>query len=94
MSEYMATPAAQFIGVRPSDIVNYDLPTDKLSDQDIKALQSELTDPRFGADFWKNEITLQLDIKKKSEQQAFASRGLDYVTDVYFPERLTEMGVI
>jgi DNA topoisomerase VI subunit A len=94
MSEYMATPAAQFIGVRPSDIVNYDLPTDKLSDQDIKALQSELTDPRFGADFWKNEITLQLDIKKKSEQQAFASRGLDYVTDVYLPERLTEMGVL
>lgn len=94
MSEYMATPAAKFIGVRPSDIVNYDLPTDKLSDQDIKALQSELTDPRFGTDFWKNEITLQLDIKKKSEQQAFASRGLDYVTDVYLPERLTEMGVL
>jgi len=94
MSEYMATPAAQFIGVRPSDIVNYDLPTDKLSDQDIRALQSELTDPRFGTDFWKDEIKLQLELKKKSEQQAFASRGLDYVTDVYLPERLTSLGII
>jgi len=94
MSEYMATPAAQFIGVRPSDIVNYDLPTDKLSDQDVRALQSELTDPRFGTDFWKDEINLQLELKKKSEQQAFASRGLDYVTDVYLPERLTSLGII
>ena len=94
MSEYMATPAAQFIGVRPSDIVNYDLPTDKLSDQDVRALQSELTDPRFCTDFWKEEINIQLELKKKSEQQAFASRGLDYVTDVYLPERLTSLGII
>ncbi len=94
MSEYLATPAAQFIGVRPSDIVNYDLPTDKLSDQDMRALQSELTDPRFATDFWKEEINLQLELKKKSEQQAFASRGLDYVTDVYLPERLTELGIV
>jgi DNA topoisomerase-6 subunit A len=94
MSEYMATPAAQFIGVRPSDIVNYDLPTDKLSDQDMRALQSELTDPRFATDFWKEEINLQIELKKKSEQQAFASRGLDYVTDVYLPERLTDLGII
>jgi DNA topoisomerase-6 subunit A len=94
MSEYMATPAAQFIGVRPSDIINYDLPTDKLSDQDMRALQSELTDPRFGTDFWKEEINIQLELKKKSEQQAFASRGLDYVTDVYLPERLTDLGIV
>jgi DNA topoisomerase VI subunit A len=94
MSEYMATPAAQFIGVRPSDIVNYDLPTDKLSDQDMRALQSELTDPRFATDFWNEEINLQLELKKKSEQQAFASRGLDYVTDVYLPERLTDLGIV
>ncbi len=94
MSEYMATPSAQFIGVRPSDIINYDLPTDKLSDQDVRALQSELTDPRFATDFWRDEISLQLEIKKKSEQQAFASRGLDYVTDVYLPERLSDLAVI
>jgi len=94
MSEYMATPSAQFVGVRPSDIVSYDLPTDKLSDQDVRALQSELTDPRFATDFWRDEINLQLEIKKKSEQQAFASRGLDYVTDVYLPDRLTDIGVL
>ncbi len=94
MSEFMATPAAKFIGVQPSDIVDYDLSTDKLTDQDIKALRSELTDPRFDSDYWKTQIQLQLDIGKKAEQQAFAGKGLDFVTQRYLPERLTEMGII
>ncbi|MBX0285514.1 DNA topoisomerase IV subunit A [Haloarcula salinisoli] len=94
LSEHLATPEAQFIGIRPADIVEYDLPTDPLSDSDINALESELEDPRFQTEFWKEQIELQLDIGKKAEQQALASRGLDFVTDTYLPERLTEMGVI
>lgn len=94
ISEYLATPTAQFLGVTPSDIINYDLPTDKLTDQDVNALKAELTDPRFGEAFWQGEIKLQLDLNKKSEQQALAKYGLDYVTDTYLPERLTEMGVL
>ena len=94
LSEYLATPEAQFIGIRPADIVEYDLPTDPLSDSDINALESELEDPRFQTEFWKEQIELQLDIGKKAEQQALASRGLDFVTETYLPERLTEMGVI
>ncbi len=94
LSEYLATPEAQFIGIRPEDIVEYDLPTDPLSDSDINALESELEDPRFQTEFWKEQIELQLDIGKKAEQQALASRGLDFVTDTYLPERLEEMGII
>jgi len=94
LSEYLATPAAKFVGIRPSDIVKYDLPSDKLTNEDIKALNSILTDPRFDTEFWKREVTLQLELNKKSEQQALAKYGLDYVTDVYLPERLTELGII
>jgi DNA topoisomerase-6 subunit A len=94
LSEYLATPAAQFVGIRPQDIVDYDLPTDPLADSDVNALESELDDPRFQSDFWTEQIELQLDIDKKAEQQALASRGLDFVTDTYLPERLDEMGVI
>ncbi len=94
ISEYLATPSAQYLGVTPSDIENYDLPTDKLTKEDIKSLKSELTDPRFQDSFWRGEIKLQLKIGKKSEQQALAKYGLDYVTDTYLPEKLTEMGVI
>ncbi len=94
LSEYLATPAAEYVGIQPEDIVEYDLPTDPLSDSDVNALESELEDPRFQDDYWTEQIELQLDIEKKAEQQALASRGLDFVTDTYLPERLTEMGVI
>ena len=94
ISEYLATPGAQFLGVTPSDIVNYDLPTDKLTEQDVKALEAELTDPRFATEDWKGEITLQLELGKKSEQQSLAKYGLDYVTDTYLPEKLSTMGIL
>ncbi|QRV14691.1 DNA topoisomerase IV subunit A [Haloterrigena salifodinae] len=94
LSEYLATPEAKFIGIQPADIVEYDLPTDPLSDSDINALESELEDPRFQTDYWEEQIELQLDIEKKSEQQSLASHGLDFVTDTYLPERLDDMGVL
>ncbi len=94
LSEYLATPEAQFIGIQPADIVEYDLPTDPLSDSDINALESELSDPRFQTDYWEEQIELQLDLGKKSEQQSLAARGLDFVTEEYLPTRLTEMGVL
>lgn len=94
ISDYLATPTAQFIGISASDILNYDLPTDKLSDQDIGALNAELSDPRFKDEFWVNEIQAMLGMKKKSEQQALAKYGLDYVTDKYLPEKLKDMGVL
>jgi DNA topoisomerase-6 subunit A len=94
LSEYLATPAADFVGIQPRDIVEYDLPTDPLSDSDVNALESELEDPRFQSEYWREQIELQLDIDKKAEQQALASRGLDFVTDEYLPDRLDEMDVI
>ncbi|MBQ8179103.1 MAG: DNA topoisomerase IV subunit A [Candidatus Methanomethylophilaceae archaeon] len=94
ISEFLATPTAQFIGTTASDILNYDLPTDKLSDKDIGALNAELSDPRFKDEYWTNEIQAMLSMKKKSEQQALAKYGLDFVTDRYLPEKLTDMGVL
>lgn len=94
LSEYMATPEARFLGLQPSDIVEYELATDKLTDKDIQALRSELTDPRFDTPYWKEQISLQLEIGKKAEQQAFAGKGLDFVTDAYLPTRLADLGIL
>ncbi|HNX08522.1 MAG TPA: DNA topoisomerase IV subunit A [Methanothrix sp.] len=94
LSEHLVTPSARFLGVQPSDIVDYNLSTDKLTEKDMQALRSELTDPRFNTPYWDKQIKLQLDLKKKAEQQAFAGKGLDYVTKKYLPERLSEMGII
>jgi DNA topoisomerase-6 subunit A len=94
ISEYLATPTAEFVGITASDIVNYELPTDALTPRDIGALNAELTDPRFKDEFWKNEIELMLKLNKKAEQQALAKYGLDFVTDRYLPAKLGELGLM
>jgi DNA topoisomerase-6 subunit A len=91
ISDYLAVPTAEFIGVTASDILNYDLPTDKLNDKDIAALNAELKDPRFTSEFWKSEIETMLQIGKKAEQQALAKYGLDYVTKTYLPEKISQL---
>jgi DNA topoisomerase-6 subunit A len=94
ISEYLAVPTAMYCGITASDILNYELPADKLNPRDTKALEAELTDPRFKDQFWKNEIELMLKMGKKAEQQALAKYGLDYVTDKYLPEKLSELGIL
>ncbi len=94
LSHYLATPSAEFLGVTASDIENYELPSDSLTDQDIRALQAELTDPRFATAEWRAEIELMLKNGKKAEQQSLAKYGLNYVTDRYLPDKLREMGVL
>ena len=79
-------------GFRGSDTWRYQK-TSPLADSDRNALENELEDPRFQTEYWREQIELQLDIDKKAEQQALASRGLDFVTETYLPERLEEMGV-
>jgi len=93
ISEYLATPSTEYVGITATDIMHYKLPTDKLTDRDVSALKAELTDPRFRDHFWKSEIETMLEINKKAEQQALAKYGLDYVTKTYLPEKLTEMGI-
>lgn len=94
ISEYLATPSSMYLGITPSDIKNYELPTDDLTKQDIAALKSELDDPRFTDPFWQDEIRYQLKLKKKAEQQALAKYGLDFVTETYLPEKLSSMNIV
>jgi len=93
ISDYLATPATEFIGITASDITRFKLPTDTLTDVDVRALKAELKDPRFNDQFWQGEIELMLDMNKKAEQQALAKYGLDFVTDEYLPVKLDEMGM-
>ena len=94
ISEFLATPTAEFVGITASDIMNYELPTDALTPRDIGALNAELSDPRFATEFWRTEIKTMLQVNKKAEQQALAKYGLDYVTDTYLPEKLGEIGMV
>ena len=93
ISEYLATPSATYLGVTSDDILAYDLPSDELSKQDIQALESQKSDPRFADGWWREQIEMMLEIGKKSEQQSLAKYGLDFVTDTYLPEKLAELGL-
>lgn len=93
ISEYLATPSATYLGITADDILAYDLPSDDLSKKDIEALNAELSDPRFGDNWWQDQINMMLEVGKKAEQQSLAKYGLDFVTDTYLPEKLSELGL-
>lgn len=71
-----------------SDIVKYKLPSDKLTEVDIKRLHELKEDPRYTDKMWHDELDTFLKIKKKSEQEAFSRYGLSYIVDKYLPEKL------
>jgi DNA topoisomerase VI subunit A len=87
----LTTPNAVWLGVYASDIVKYKLPSDKLTEVDIKRLYELKADPRYTEKMWHDELDVFLKIKKKSEQEAFARYGLSYIVDKYLPEKLQLM---
>jgi len=76
------------LGVWASDIERYNLPSDKLTELDIKRCKDLLRDPRYQSKFWQDELKTFLRIKRKAEQQAFSRYGLTYVVDEYLPAKL------
>ncbi len=85
------TPDAKWAGVWASDIVDYKLPSDPLTDLDVKRLYELEKDPRYDGKLWKNEIQTFLKVKRKSEQEAFSRYGLAYIVDKYLPAKLKEI---
>ena len=74
-----------------SDIVKYKLPSDPLTEIDIKRLYELKADPRYKEKMWHDELDTFLQIKKKSEQEAFSRYGLSYIVDTYLPAKLELM---
>ena len=87
----LTTPDAVWLGVWASDIIRFKLPSDKLTDIDIKRLHELKQDPRYTDKMWHDELDTFLRIKKKSEQEAFARYGLSYIVDTYLPQKLKLM---
>jgi len=86
------TPDAKWAGVWASDIVEYKLPSDPLTDLDIKRLYELQKDPRYDGKLWKREIETFLKVRRKAEQEAFSRYGLAYIVDEYLPAKLKEIG--
>jgi len=82
------TPDAIWGGVWATDIVDYKLPSDPLTELDNKRLDELENDPRYSGKLWKREIETFRKVKRKSEQEAFSRYGLTYIVDKYLPQKL------
>jgi DNA topoisomerase-6 subunit A len=86
----LTTPDAVWSGVWASDIVDYKLPSDPLTEVDIKRLYELQKDPRYKEELWQREIKTFFKHKRKAEQEAFSRYGLTYIVDEYLPAKLEQ----
>jgi DNA topoisomerase-6 subunit A len=87
----LATPDAKWIGVWATDIIDYKLPTENLTDFDLKRLKELKTDSRYVEELWQRELDTFLKIGKKAELEAFSRYGLTYIVDEYLPAKLDSL---
>jgi DNA topoisomerase-6 subunit A len=92
LSQFFCVPQARYLGVTPSDIRDYDLPTHPLQDVDVKRAKDALkNDPFFKSHKpWQKAIDDLLKMGVRAEQQALAKWGLNYVIEEYLPRKLAE----
>jgi len=83
---------AVWLGVTAFDIERYKLPYARLTEEDVKRALELKTDPRYGDERYQRELDLFLRHRKKSELEAFSKYSLDYIVNVYLPEKLREAG--
>ncbi|MEO0481143.1 MAG: DNA topoisomerase IV subunit A [Planctomycetota bacterium] len=92
LNQFFCVPQAQYLGVTPQDILDFDLmdATHKLLEVDIKRAKDALkNDPFFQAHKpWQKAIQQMLKMGKRAEQQALAKWGLNFVIDEYLPRKL------
>lgn len=86
----LTTPDARWSGVWATDIIDYKLPSEKLTEVDVKRLRELQRDPRYKGDLWQREVKTFLKIGRKCELEAFSRYGLTHIVDKYLPERLKD----
>jgi len=90
LNEFFCVPQARFLGITPQDIVTYKLPTHPLKEVDVKRAKDALKNDPFVLHHkaWQGAISQLVQMGVRAEQQALAKHGLNYVIDVYLPQKL------
>ncbi|MHA1341132.1 MAG: hypothetical protein ACTSRZ_14155 [Promethearchaeota archaeon] len=91
-SPFLATPDMHLLGVLFRDLDEYGIeencriPMDK---NDLKRLEDMLKEDFVKNNSeWKADLELMKKEKKKAEIQALSSHGIEYLTDIYLPNKL------
>lgn len=89
-SERLGTPETKFVGMTMTDIKEYELEkvTEKLKDLDKKRISELIHYPWFQKKEWKKELALMEETGVRIEQQALASKSLEFVAEEYLPEKI------
>lgn len=90
LNEFFCVPQARFLGITPQDIITYKLPTHPLKEVDVKRAKDALKNDPFVLHHkaWQDALGQLIKMGVRAEQQALAKHGLNYVIDVYLPEKL------
>jgi DNA topoisomerase-6 subunit A len=84
----LTTHSAEWIGVLPSDIKTYKLPSEKLTETEISRLYVWKNDPRLQDSFWQTQIDDFLKMRVKCELEAFSAWGLTFIVDKYLKDKI------
>ncbi|HHQ44982.1 MAG TPA: DNA topoisomerase IV subunit A [Candidatus Altiarchaeales archaeon] len=89
-SERLGTPETQFVGMTMSDVEDFGLEkvTEQLKDVDKKRIRELLQYPWFQKKEWRRELKLMEQKGVRIEQQALASKSLEFVAKEYLPEKI------
>ncbi|MEA3229578.1 MAG: DNA topoisomerase IV subunit A, partial [archaeon] len=91
-SNRLATPKSRFLGMTMADIDKYSLQkvTEKLKDVDKKRINQLLSYEWFNTPQWRKELKTMLSKSVRIEQQALASKSLEFVAKQYLPEKIAK----
>ncbi|OYT53197.1 MAG: DNA topoisomerase VI [Candidatus Altiarchaeales archaeon ex4484_2] len=89
-SRRLGTPSLSLVGMTMTDIDTYGLDkvTETLKDLDRKRIKELLHYPWFQKKQWKKELELMANKGVRIEQQALASKSLEFVAEEYLPEKI------
>jgi len=91
LSNRYAVPKSKFVGMTMDDIDTYGLQkvTEKLKDIDRKKIREEMEYPWFKhSPEWMKQLKLMSEKGVRLEQQALASKSLQFVAEKYLPEKI------
>jgi DNA topoisomerase-6 subunit A len=91
-SKRLGTPQMKLVGMTMTDIDAYELEkvTEKLKDVDKKRINELLQYPWFQSKEWKKELDLMAKKGVRIEQQALASKSLEFVAEEYLPAKIAK----
>ncbi|MBD3260821.1 MAG: DNA topoisomerase IV subunit A [Candidatus Altiarchaeales archaeon] len=95
-SERLGTPEMKFVGMTMTDIDSYGLEkvTEGLKDVDRKRINELLAYPWFQKKQWKHQLKLMAEKGVRIEQQALASKSLEFVAEEYLPEKISKENLL